>query len=131
MKDNDQLIRNKFVNIRFNEDEYKTLESYRKRSTDKTNGSYLRKLALKQPVTILTRNASTDALANELIRLRKELHYIGHNFNQAVHKLHTLERIPEFRDWLHTYEMTRMQLQQQTEITFSAIAKIVSQWSQE
>lgn len=48
-----------------------------------------------------------DELSAELIILRKEINHIGHNLNQAVHKLHTLDKIPEFRVWVTVYEKTR------------------------
>ena len=34
---------------------------------------------------------------------KKELNAIGNNFNQAVHKLHLLDKIPEFRVWISHY----------------------------
>ncbi len=36
----------------------------------------------------------------EMIELRNELSAIGNNYNQAVHKLHILDTIPEFREWV-------------------------------
>ena len=34
-----------------------------------------------------------------MIRLKHELNAIGNNFNQAVHKLHTLDHIPDIKAW--------------------------------
>lgn len=127
MKKAATAVRKKWVTIRMNEDEFKRFENFRKSTTEKKNSTYLRKLALNKPVTTLTRNASMDALNSELIRLRKEINFIGHNFNQAVHKLHTLDRIPEFRHWLETYEHTRTEIKIKTENTFSLITKICEQ----
>lgn len=106
------------------EDEFQRFENLRKSTTEKKNSTYLRKLALNKPVTMFTRNASMDALTAELIRLRKEINFIGHNFNQAVHKLHTLDRIPEFRHWLETYEHTRTEIKIKMENAFSLLVKI-------
>ncbi len=39
-----------------------------------------------------------------MLELKKELNGIGNNFNQAVHKLHILDKIPEFRVWVHQYD---------------------------
>jgi len=36
--------------------------------------------------------------------LKRELNGIGNNFNQAVHKLHLLDKIPEFRAWIQHYD---------------------------
>ena len=34
-----------------------------------------------------------------MILLKNELNAIGNNFNQAVHKLHTLDHVPEIKAW--------------------------------
>lgn len=128
MKKKAAAVRKKWVTIRMNEEEFKRFEKYRQNSTEKTNSNYLRKLALNKPVTILTRNASMDTLTTELIALRKEINYIGHSFNQAVHKLHTLDRIPEFRVWLETYEHTRQEIARQLTTAFTLIQQTCSQW---
>jgi hypothetical protein len=128
MKKKEIDVRKKWVTIRMNEEEFRRFEKFRINSTEKTNSNYLRKLALNKPVTILTRNASMDTLLAELIALRKEINYIGHNFNQAVHKLHTLDRIPEFRVWLETYEHSRQQIAQQLAAAFTLIQQTCSQW---
>lgn len=128
MKKKETEARKKWVTIRMNEEEFRRFEKFRLNSTEKTNSNYLRKLALNKPVTILTRNSSMDTLSAELIALRKEINYIGHNFNQAVHKLHTLDRIPEFRAWLETYEQTRRQISQQLTTAFTHIQQTCSQW---
>lgn len=60
------------------------------------------------------RNESLDAVMEELIFLRKELAAIGNNFNQAMHKLHTLQQIPEFRNWLLMNEGTKQQIAKKT-----------------
>ena len=56
---------------------------------------------------MLARNKSLDDFMAEMIELRKELNAIGNNFNQAVHKLHILEKIPEFRTWIMLNEMDK------------------------
>lgn len=87
-----------------NEQEFKQLEKFRKQTTDKNTGSYLRKVALQKPVTVKYRNESADDFLLDMLSLKKELNAIGNNFNQAVHKLHILDRIPEFRDWVQQYD---------------------------
>ncbi len=114
-----------------NAEEYALLQKNRSRTTEKSNSNYLRKLAFSQPITIRYRNDSLDALTKEVIALKKELNFIGHNFNQAVHKLHTLDRIPEFRYWVKAYEQTRITLTKQTETIVTRIHQICTQWSQE
>jgi mobilization protein MobC len=100
-KKNENEVRNKLVVIRMNKIEFEKAENFRKKSTERNISSYLRKLSLQKPVTIKYRNQSADDFLKDMLLLKKELNAIGNNFNQAVHKLHLLDRIPEFRDWVH------------------------------
>lgn len=93
-------IRTRWINIRVNEDEYKKIENLYKATTCRAMSEYTRNLMLNKPVTVKYRNTSLDDVLEEMIRLKNELNAIGNNFNQAVKKLHTLERIPEFRTWI-------------------------------
>lgn len=52
---------------------------------------------LKKPVTINYRNQSADEILSAMRQLKKELNDVGNNFNQAVHKLHTLDTVPEIK----------------------------------
>lgn len=121
-------VRNKIITLRMNEQELLMLVKNRQKTTERTNSNYLRKLALHQPVTIKTRNTSIDELCAEIIKMRRDIHYIGHNFNQAVHKLHTLEKIPEFRSWVQQYDQTRVQIKTMAEQTFMELIKRTQSW---
>ncbi len=121
-------IRDHWVNVRMTKEEFILLESYRKKTTEQTNSAYIRKLALHQPVTIRTRNASLDDFTEEIIQLRKELNALGHNLNQAVRKLHTLKMIPEFRGWLQEYEHTHQQIQAMLNTITATVSKKTLQW---
>jgi hypothetical protein len=104
-----EKVRKKMVVVRMNDEEYKTLEDLRKKTTTKYTSTYARKVLLQKPVVVKYRNVSADAFLQEMLLLKKELNYIGNNFNQAVHKLHILEKIPEFRVWvLNNEQMQRM-----------------------
>ena len=46
----------------------------------------------------------TDDFLISMSELKRELNGIGNNFNQAVHKLHLLDKIPEFRVWVQQYD---------------------------
>lgn len=116
-------VRDRWVNVRMNQEEFEKLETTRKKTTERNNSDYIRKIAFDQPVKILTRDASQDALTNEIIRLRKELNAVGQNLNQAIRKLHTLKMIPEFRAWIIEYEQTRNKVVTTTEIISNAIPK--------
>lgn len=52
-----------------------------------------------------------DEILEELISLRTELNYVGHNFNQAVHKLNSVAGMPEANIWQSVLEVLRDQLE--------------------
>lgn len=98
MKETKQ-IRTKWLTVRLTETEENKLNKFFKRTTSSTLSEYVREVLLKQPVTVLYRNQSADDFLSEMILLKKELNAIGKNFNQAVHKLHTLDRIADIKAW--------------------------------
>lgn len=131
MKKKEEDVRRKMIVVRMNEKEFTALEKLRASSTEKTVSNYLRKVALRRPVTIVYRNETADDFLNELIQLKRELHFIGHNFNQAVHKLHTLDRIPEFRTWIRQYETVHHQFLQKEDQIIARGNQIYQLWLQE
>ncbi|MDB5230863.1 MAG: plasmid mobilization relaxosome protein MobC [Chitinophagaceae bacterium] len=131
MKKEKCAVRDKIMTLRMNKNEFRELERNRKKTTSKTNSNYVRKLALNQPVTVLHRNESIDLIVKEIIALKKELNAIGNNLNQAVHKLHTLDRIPEFRNWCEQYDILRKQIQENTNRIVITIHQISESWLQE
>jgi hypothetical protein len=66
----------------------------------------------------------------EMILLRNELSSIGNNFNQAVKKLHTLDQITEFKNWIITYEVEKKILFNKVEEIKNRINKIADEWLQ-
>ncbi len=116
------------LKIRINSQEKKLIDQYRQRSTEKTISNYIRKLALQKPITIRYRNESADEFLHEMIDLKKQLNGIGNNFNQAVHKLHSLERIPEFRHWIQEQQKTQKVLINSIESIRIRINKLYEQW---
>jgi hypothetical protein len=129
MKKKESEVRKKMVVVRMNQTEYSQLNQNKKKSTEKTTSNYLRKVALMQPVTIIYRNGSADDFLKEMLGIQKELNAIGNNFNQAVHKLHTLDRIPEFRKWILDYTNTHKQFLAKTEEISDRAYQIYQQWS--
>ena len=83
---------------------------------------------LEGKVTVLTRNQSLDDFMAEMIALRKELNGIGNNFNQAVHKLHLLDRIPEFRMWIIQSEEEKKMLLKMIEEIKNRINQFAEKW---
>ncbi|MDP2422164.1 hypothetical protein [Sediminibacterium sp.] len=69
--DKTRKVRNRWVNVRMNEDKLEKLEANRKKTTERNNSDYIRKLAFNQPIKMLTRDASLDALTNELFDYEK------------------------------------------------------------
>jgi hypothetical protein len=101
------------------------------KTNEKTRSNYLRKLALSKPVTQLYRNASADDFLEEIVRIKRELNALGNNFNQAVHKLHMLDKIPEFRNWINTYRTDHHRFRQKVDQLLLICHDIVQLWSQE
>jgi len=93
-------IRNKWLTIRMTEAEYEELRRLSKKTTCPQLSHYGRSVLLNKPVYIKYRSESLDAFLNAIVDLRREFKAVGFNFNQVVHKLHTLQEIPEFRAWV-------------------------------
>ncbi len=115
--------------VRMNEAEFKTFASLQKKTTEKYASNYIRKILLQKPVIVTHRNQSSDDFLKEMALLRKELNAIGNNYNQAVKKLHTLDKIPEFRVWVQQNEALKQAFFAKTDEIKSHICKIYKQWS--
>ncbi len=99
-----KIVRNKWLNIRVNETEYNKIHDLYKKTTSQSISEFSRMVLLKKPVNIKYRNQSADEFLSEMISLKNELNAIGNNYNQAVHRLHILDRIPEIKTWLLIHE---------------------------
>ena len=130
MRKQENEVRKIFVKIRMNAAEVEQLKKQQQKSTESSISNYVRKVALQQPVTIKYRNQSADDFLKEMLLLKKELNAIGNNFNQAVHKLHLLEKIPEFRFWVAHYEGLQQAVVNKIDDIKLQVAKIYEQWSQ-
>lgn len=130
MDQNQKDIRNIMIMIRMNPSEYERLLILRKRTTEKKNSTYIRKVVLSEPVTVIYRNGSADDFLEEMLHLKRELQAIGNNFNQAVHKLHTLDKIPEFRKWITDYGQFHQLFIGKTHEIFHRANRFYEQWSQ-
>ncbi|MFN8272001.1 MAG: hypothetical protein U0U33_17165 [Chitinophagaceae bacterium] len=65
-----------------------------------------------------------------MLGVKKELNAIGNNFNQAVHKLHLLDKIPEFRVWINHYESVQQSLVNKVEEIKLKVSKLYEEWLQ-
>ena len=120
--------RTKLITLRLTPLEYEQLNSRFKATICRKLSDYLRKIIFSGKVTILTRSQSLDDFMAEMIELRKELNAIGNNFNQAVHKLHILEKIPEFRTWIMMNEIDKKILLNKVEEIKNKINQFAEKW---
>ena len=122
--------RTKWLHLRLTENEFEKINSQFSKTTCRNLCEFARKILFAKPVTILHRNQSLDDFMAEMIQLRTELNAIGHNFNQAVKKLHTLQTVPEFRIWIRMNESLQQSFLQKTEEIKNKINQISDQWLQ-
>jgi len=112
--------RTKWIHLRLTDREFDLIQNRFKKSTCPKLSDFARKNLLQEPVVLKYRNESLDDLITQLIALKDQLNPIGNNFNQAVKKLHTLNQIPEFKQWILTFELEK-------KILFNSINEIKKQ----
>jgi hypothetical protein len=123
-------VRDKWVNTRFNKSEYDSLQTFFRQTTCRDLGDYMRRVALSKPVSIHYRNQSLDDFLADMISLKRELNAIGTNFNQAVHRLHTLQFVPDIQHWVMINEQDKTQIFRQIEAISNRINEVYQLWSQ-
>lgn len=119
-----------WISFRVKPDEYNKIHGLFSATTCRKLSEYARKVLLNKPVTIKYRNQSADEFLSAMIPLKNELNSIGKNFNQAVKKLHTLNQISEFKNWLISYEEDRQKLMLKVDEINSKINQIFDKWLQ-
>ena len=129
MKESKQA-RSKWLTIRLNEHEETKLNRFFSSSTSRSLSEYARDVLLKEPVTILYRSQSADDFLAEMLLLKNELNAIGKNFNQAVHKLHTLDRDSQIKAWAILNESSKDLLMKKAEEIKEKMSQIYEQWLQ-
>lgn len=130
MKKQERSNRTRQVRLRLTPDEYVHIHQKWKASTCRKLSDYLRRSLFDKPIVTTYRNSSMDDIMKELTRLRTELNALGNNFNQAIKKLHTLQKIPEFKGWLVTHELERRTLQNKLDEVRNNIKKLMEIWLQ-
>lgn len=123
-------VRTKWLTIRLNEDEENKLQKLYSKTTANSLSEYARDVILKDPVKILYRNQSADDFLAEMILLKKELNAIGNNFNQVVHKLHTLDHIHDIKAWAVLNEMSKKTFLKKTDEINEKLQEIYELWLQ-
>lgn len=130
MMERENSNRTRIVGLRFTPQEFVKIERKWKASTCRKLSDYIRKHLFDKPITTNYRNQSLDEFMSEIIRLRTELNGIGNNFNQAVKKLHTLQQISEFKDWIISSELEKKILLNKVEEIKKNIQKMAEKWLQ-
>jgi hypothetical protein len=120
--------RTRIIGLRLTPKEYSKIEQQWKASTCRKLSDYVRRHLFNKPITTTYRNRSMDDLMTELARVRDELNHIGKNFNQAVKRLHTLNQITEYRQWLIAYELEKKILFNKVDEIKIQIRKIAEKW---
>lgn len=123
--------RKKWLTIRMNEEEYAELTRLWKRTTSGSLSDYVREVVLKKPIYVKYRNLSADAFLSEIIALRKEFKAVGFNYNQVVHKMHTLENIGDFRAWVLVNEKHKELIFSKLKEIKDTLNKIYNLWLQD
>lgn len=123
-------VRNKWLNIRVSETELNNIYALCKKTTSQSISEYARNILLKKPVIIKYRNQSADEFLSEIIRLKNELNAIGNNYNQAIHRLHILDRIPQIKAWLLIHEPLYQSFIKKVEAIKTKMNQIYQSWLQ-
>lgn len=123
-------IRSKWLTIRLSEEEEKKLNKFYSQTTSNNLSEYARDVLLRAPVTVFYRNKTADDFLAEMILLKNELNAIGKNFNQVVHKLHTLDDVPEIKAWAILNESNKKMFMKKVEEIKDKVNQIYQQWSQ-
>lgn len=130
MKKQENEVRKIFIKIRMNDEELKQVKKKQQQTTERSLSEYIRNVSMQKPVTVKYRNQSADDFLKHMLELKKELNGIGNNFNQAVHKLHMLDKIPEFRFWIQQYDGLQKSLVSKVEEIKLKVSQLYEQWLQ-
>lgn len=122
--------RDQWLHIRLFEEEKKAIEMAFKKTTHAKMSDYARGILLGKPMIAAIRNQSLQEILAVLVKLRNDLNGVANNYNQTVHKLHTIDHIPEFKTWVLNYEKDRVQLLKDIEAIKNIINQTAEKWLQ-
>ena len=123
-------VRKGWLNIRLNEDEESKLDKLFNRSKSASLSEYARDVLLQEPVIITYRNQSADEFLSEMIALKNELNAIGKNYNQVVHRLHTLDHDFQIKAWFSQHDEAHKQFSEKSVEIVKKLTEIYNKWSQ-
>ena len=120
--------RSKWLHIRLKDDEHNKIHKRFSASTCRKLSEYARRVLLDKVITAYQRNKSLDDFMAEMIKLRNELNAIGNNLNQSVKKLHTLNQLNDFKNWVVQNENQQKILLEKVEEIKNKINQISDEW---
>lgn len=129
MKENPN-IKNKWLHLRLSEEEFEMLQKAFANTTERKLSKYARNILLGKPMIAGHRNLSLDSLIIEFSTLVKTLNGLANNFNQSVHKLHTLDAVPDIKAWTGGHDRDKTALLQSIEIIKAYLKETSVKWLQ-
>lgn len=118
-----------WISFRVKPEEYNVIYAHFKTTTCRKLSDYARKVLLNKPLTVNYRNQSVDEILTAMNQLKNELSAVGNNFNQSVHKLHTLDTVPEIKVWAMLNETSKQILLHKVEEIRLKMSQLYEQWS--
>ncbi|MNY23334.1 hypothetical protein D3C86_1569960 [compost metagenome] len=122
--------RTRWIHLRLTPSEMDLLKSRFEKSLCPKLSDFARKNLLGKPVVLKYRNESVDDFIIEITKLRADLNAVGNNYNQAVKKLHTLNQISNFRNWIISSEKDKKRLFESIEKIKTCVFKLAEKWLQ-
>lgn len=95
----EQVNRTVWLTIRLTPAEYRSMNKLLQNTMCRSLSEYGRNVLLEKQIVVTHRDKSMDEILEELILLRKELNFIGNNFNQVVRKLNSISGSPDAEHW--------------------------------
>jgi hypothetical protein len=123
-------VKKSWISFRVKPEQYDKIHQHFESTTCRKLSEYARNVLLQKPVIVKYRNQSADAFLADMLKLKKDLNGVANNFNQAVHKLHTLDKIAEFRNWIMMYENTKQSVEKKIDEIKIKLDQIHKQWLQ-
>ncbi|MCX2492998.1 plasmid mobilization relaxosome protein MobC [Pedobacter sp. PF22-3] len=99
--------RTEWLHIRLTQTEASKINDRFRKTACKDLSSYLRKIILEKPVTVITRNQSFDEFIQEMILLKNELSAIGSNLNQIAKKINSYATTPGSKLLMESYRLVK------------------------
>jgi hypothetical protein len=122
-------IRDKWLHLRLDKDEYMQLQKLFEASTTKKLSEYSRQVLLSKPVYKGYVDKGQQDMLAILTGLKKEINSIGINFNQVVRRLNAAPE-NQATNLLVSYELDKRLLLKKVDEIHSLILKTADRWLQ-